>query len=495
MVVLEQGKAVVLEPGFDPILKRRKYERLSTRDLQTLYLNRSIKVGEDEKNRPIWKSAADVWLRHRDRRQFINGVVFDPTRKHAGEGVLNLWEGFAVQPAEGDWSLLREHIHDVICGDDPIRFDYLMGWLARMFQFPAEAAEVAVVMKGSEGCGKGTLAKALKRIVGHHSMAVSNAKHLVGNFNAHLRDCIFLFCDEAFFAGDRAHVGVLKAIVTEPTLTIEGKFLNSVEAPNMLHVMMASNEQWVIPAGIESRRFFVLDVGDEKRNDHDFFAAIWKQMEAGGYAAMLHELLHRDLADFNVRSVPTTEGLQHQRKLSLGTTEAWWLDCLERTYVYESRLGPESVFASWHASVTTELAYKSYSVFAKSRGERRPMSREDLGTFFRSLKAVPTRKRNMLVGEAIQDVENMHGGLSRKAVVVRAKPPKPSYQVGDLEEARVAFIEHTGLSIAWSDLCAEDGAPSTDQANTQLEAASEAAEDPFGDDWWPPSSFEQAGHC
>ena len=40
MLVNENGKAVIYQPGFDPVLKRRRFDRLSTRDLQTLYLNR-----------------------------------------------------------------------------------------------------------------------------------------------------------------------------------------------------------------------------------------------------------------------------------------------------------------------------------------------------------------------------------------------------------------------------------------------------------------------
>jgi hypothetical protein len=49
--------------------------------------------------------------------------------------------------------------------------------------------------------------------------------------------------DEAFYAGDRAHVGILKTIITEPTLTIEGKFRDAVLSPNFLHVMLTANAE------------------------------------------------------------------------------------------------------------------------------------------------------------------------------------------------------------------------------------------------------------
>jgi hypothetical protein len=82
LMVNENGKALIYQPGFDPVLKRRRFDRLSTRDLQTLYLNRPVQVGADDKNRPIYKTEADLWLRHQDRRQYISGVVFDPTAQH-----------------------------------------------------------------------------------------------------------------------------------------------------------------------------------------------------------------------------------------------------------------------------------------------------------------------------------------------------------------------------------------------------------------------------
>ena len=38
LVVNEAGKATILQPGYDPVLRRRHYDRLSVRDLTTLYM-------------------------------------------------------------------------------------------------------------------------------------------------------------------------------------------------------------------------------------------------------------------------------------------------------------------------------------------------------------------------------------------------------------------------------------------------------------------------
>src|SRR5947209_4958826 len=118
---------------------------------------------------------------------------------------------------------------------------------------------------------------------------------------------------------------------------------------------MASNESWVIPAGLEARRFFVLEVDNACRDAHGYFAAIRKQLENGGYEAMLHDLLNYDLSNFNVRSVPKTEALQEQKHLSVPTPIAWLRAVLERGYVWESRLGLEKHFGEWADQVSTQL--------------------------------------------------------------------------------------------------------------------------------------------
>ena len=72
-------------------------------------------------------------------------------------------------------------------------------------------------------------------------MRIDHPKHLVGNFNAHLRDAFFVFANEPFFAGDKQHEGVLKGLITEPKIIIEAKYQNAVTVANMTHILMASN--------------------------------------------------------------------------------------------------------------------------------------------------------------------------------------------------------------------------------------------------------------
>jgi len=163
---------------------------------------------------------------------------------------------------------------------------------------------------------------------------------------------------------------------------------------------------------------------------------------------MLFDLLRIDLSRFNVRDVPQTDGLQQQRKLSLPAAEAWWLDCLDRGYVFKSKLGLDQELHTWHERIATELLHASYMEFAKSRGERRPFTREDLGRFLVKLGSMPKRWRRGIVGEALRDEPNAFGGSSRRACLVY-QDRATGHEIGTLPVARATFQRVTGLGFTW----------------------------------------------
>ena len=102
----------------------------------------------------------------------------------------------------------------------------------------------------------------------------------------------FLFADEAYWAGDKKAESVLKGLITEPTLLIEQKGIDAVQWPNRLHVLMAANADWVVPASYDERRFAVFDVSNKyaqgaasESERRDYFDALFHEIENGGVEA------------------------------------------------------------------------------------------------------------------------------------------------------------------------------------------------------------------
>ena len=198
-------------------------------------------------------------------------------------------------PQAGDWALMREHIEKRLAGGNPDYASYIIKWLAWAVQNPGKVAEVALIFRGGEGTGKGTLGRAMCRIFGAHGLQVAQREQLSGRFNGHFENACFVFADEASWGGDRAAAGVIYSMVTEDTLSIEVKGFTPFQADNHLKLFMATNEGWAVPAGSDARRWAVFDVAPKPAGSDahfSYFGALSRAMEhAGGDAAMLHDLL------------------------------------------------------------------------------------------------------------------------------------------------------------------------------------------------------------
>ena len=326
----------------------------------TLFVEtRKTKNGKEEVE---FLDAATLWVRHPKRRRFW-GVEFSPNGGDPQK--YNLWKGFSVKPQAGEWGAFRNHVHEIICNGDTELSDFAFGWLARAVQLPQVQAETALVLRGGKGTGKGTFANIFGSLFGQHYLAVSNKAHLIGRFNSHLRDKVLMFVDEGFWAGDVQNEGTLKQLITEPTIPIEAKFQDVTNAPNRLHVIMASNERWVVPASGMERRYFVLDLADHQAQNTEYFGKIRHEMANGGLAAMLHDLLQYDLSNFDPHHPPMTEGLREQMLHSLKGFDAWWYGRLSEQAIIPGE-------PSWRLR-DINLVYEAYV-----KQERRPLSREQL---------------------------------------------------------------------------------------------------------------------
>jgi hypothetical protein len=268
------------------------------------------------------------WLSHRDRRQF-RGVTFRPGSPKVVNGCLNLWQGWGVEPRPGDWGLIREHIKVVLAGGNEEFADYIIHWIAWAIQNPAAQAEVALVLIGEKGAGKGTLVRCLERIFGAHTFQVTSREEVIGKFNGHLQDCVLFVADEAYWGGDKRCVGRLQGMITETTLPIERKGIDLIRVPNCLHVVMLAEPGWVIPAGRFERRYAAMAVSDVRRGDRAYFKALHEQLGRGGAEAMMWDLQRMDLEGWHPREIPEAllrgVALQEQQGHTLPPLEQWYL--------------------------------------------------------------------------------------------------------------------------------------------------------------------------
>ncbi len=356
-VIMIGGQCLIMNERIDPITGRPGFTLSSTSHFFGHYAPDLVENPNPTKGGRQKISIAKLWFESKLRREYED-VVFDPNKNH--NGYYNLWRGFGVQPKQGDWSLMRQHLLEVICQGNIAAFNYLMSWFSHIIQDPGAGERrpgVAVVLKGNPGTGKGIVVRQFQEILGPHFLHVYNQSYITGRFNAQLSNTLLAFIDEGFWAGDKAAEGIIKGLITEPTNCVEYKGRDVIQVKNHIRIIIASNNDWVVPVCLGERRFFVLEVGDQHMQERAYFKAIAAQMDEGGREAMLYDLLHHDIANMEWGNFPRTEALLQQIENSLKGVDRWWYECL-----HEGKVFPDA--DGWSVWVNTEELYKkSYIPF------------------------------------------------------------------------------------------------------------------------------------
>jgi Family of unknown function (DUF5906) len=311
------GKALVVnEQPQGPVNDRVRL--MTFESMNSWFANRHTEVvGPDGKIKLVtW---AKAWHQHPNRRQY-DGVEFfpNPDGNPSTPNYLNLWRGFSVTPSPaGSCARFKDHLRVNVCRENEEYYRYLFGWMAHLVQRPRERPGIALVMRGRKGTGKTIVGEVLGSLFAPHYFPVDDSRYLTGQFNAHMATCLLLQADEAMWTGDKAAEGRLKGLLTSRIQMIESKGVDPIRMENRVRVIMTSNEDWVVPATGDERRFFVLDVGSYAQQNNEYFAEMFEELDNGGRERLLHELLSFDLGQFNIWRIPQTKALLDQKLRSL----------------------------------------------------------------------------------------------------------------------------------------------------------------------------------
>lgn len=421
-LVLMGSKAVIVhEQDTGPIEDRVRV--LTVDAFKAWFLNRFTEViGNDGKIKAVtW---ADAWLRARMRRQY-RGIEFrpSPTAQAPTKDYLNLWRGFAVQPkakANG-YTVFRDHILNNACGGDAKLFQWVFAWFAHIVQRPQERIGTSLILRGKMGTGKTKIGEVMGSLYPSHYFLVDDGRYVTGQFNAHMASCLLLQAEEAVWAGDKNAEGRLKSLVTAKTQMIESKGVDPIRLENFVRLMMTSNEDWVIPAGKDERRFCVLDIDPRCAQNHDYFREMDEELDAGGREALLHDLMTFDLSAVNLRRIPLTSALLEQKLRSLDSVESWWF---ERLHSGSTTRGSDR----WYQEVACDSLFDDYILAADRIGIKRKSEETAFGIKIRKL--VPG------LGKVRRWCEDT--GRRRWCFVL---PP--------LETCREAFTAEVGQDLGW----------------------------------------------
>lgn len=283
--------------------------------------------------------------------QRVGGLTFDPSspdRLVIGDyGVMvNEWKGFKQEPCtqtvtEEEVEPFKDYVLNILADGDEKRALWTFAWLADALQMPANKPGTALVLVGAQGAGKSFLGECVMGpIIGNSHYAQTNSiAELTGKFNTVIDNKVFLQCDEAVHSYQKDVASRLKSIITDKTITIEPKNINSFKKPNHLRFLFTSNDEsaaiFIDPSPYE-RRFTVLKVSSSRASDLEYWTTMRTWTEAN-LAKIMRWLLDYQYARSLVIRPIDSEAKRDIQRVGVDPEVSWIIAGLARGFPISKR--------------------------------------------------------------------------------------------------------------------------------------------------------------
>ena len=206
--------------------------------------------------------------------------------------------------------LYLNHIREVIARGQELVYEYILNWFAFILQKPADKTEVALVITGKEGTGKNVFTNVLCKLLGRYANPnLTNISHIVGRFNGALEDKKLIVCNELSSADTNKYLNsdALKSVITDKTVNIETKGIDSRLRENVVNLILVSNHFGPVRITDDDRRYLVIETSDQKCKQYDYFKSLHDSFNDDFYNTLFNFFMNRDISNFNPRDIPDTE--------------------------------------------------------------------------------------------------------------------------------------------------------------------------------------------
>jgi hypothetical protein len=297
----------------------------------------------------------------------VMGLTFEPSTTEllvpTQEGLMvNQWKGWAVEPSpqrvlDEQVQPFLDYVKEVICSDDPRLYEWVVAWIADMFQNPGNKPGTALVLVGVQGAGKTFLGEhVLGAIIGNqHYTQLKDITKLTDKFNTIIDNKIFVQCDEAIHSYQRDVASRLKSVISDKTMTIEPKGINSYSKPNHMRLLFTSNEEekaiFIDPSPYE-RRFTVVKVNNKRAMDLEYwsFMHMWTPANLG---LILRWLLDYEYDRVLIQRPVETSAKRDIQRVGIDAEVSWILSRLAAGFPLGER-HHSNWFEAYHSLTITE---------------------------------------------------------------------------------------------------------------------------------------------
>ena len=240
-----------------------------------------------------WSEAGvDTFSLYAEDKRFIYNYIQDPYKRIketigfypleslCPDNEYNIFKGFRITQFQfdkfeeddyDDLEIIKEHIRFITDDMSELANDckeYLLDWMAHIFQKPHLKTNTMIILKGGEGIGKGVLMKILQGMIGdnYYYQTPDPQRDLFGNFNSIGKARLLINFDEGEKSQTDRFYEQLKNNITEETITSREKYQKAIKLKNYARYIMTTNNDNVIKISDTNRRFVGFECRHPRRD-------------------------------------------------------------------------------------------------------------------------------------------------------------------------------------------------------------------------------------
>jgi len=295
----------------------QKYVIFTEKQLKISYNHETFETKLNKNGRVIsTETFISVWLADPNMKCYEDADIFPPPLV-CPPNIFNMWRPFPFDEMDE----LTEDVYDkegvemffahlqILCNHEQVVNDYVCMWLAHMIQKPSEKS-THLILISEEGAGKSTFINTLSRLLGAGKVLETTEpeKNVWGPFNSLMINAFLVVLSEVDKRNSFSAEGRIKALITDPTLTINCKGKDQFEVRSCHRFISATNGLDPLVTHKNDRRNVIIRCSDEKVGDFEYFKKLATKMENPiTLRSIYYKLKNQELGDWNFRDIPKTQ--------------------------------------------------------------------------------------------------------------------------------------------------------------------------------------------
>jgi hypothetical protein len=268
------------------------------------------------------KSFIKEWLEDEDKYTY-DTAVFNPNPSTLLEREFNLFKPFAYNKIDDTANEDIQFFIDIVnnnAGNEEESFEYLMNYIAHIFQFPDENPQTCIVIKGLQGCGKDTLTHIIELLFGvknNYLIKIADIDNIMGSFNEVLDKKLVVQINEMDSKNGSKFNNRIKDLITTEFNIINRKYQSVQTQKNYIRWFIFSNNLTPVVVEQTCRRFLIFNSGSNHRGDRQYWNDVYTKLKDKKVVASIYKyLINRDLSNYNPKVLVETKAKASMKMFS-----------------------------------------------------------------------------------------------------------------------------------------------------------------------------------